>query len=64
MAFDVCLQVLKGVRHDLDRVHPPPQGNRARRRKLTSHNLRLSDIGANSCTEDEFDVCQLLKNSQ
>ena len=57
MAFDVCLQVPKGIRHDLDRVHPPPQGNRARRRKLTSHNLiRLSDTGANSCTGDEFKV--------
>ena len=44
--------------------HPPPQGNRARRRKLTSHNLRLSDIGANSCTGDESEFGCVSVNDQ
>ena len=37
-------------------THPPPQGNRACRSKLTSQNLRLSDIEANSCARDEFEI--------
>ena len=38
--------------------HPPPQDNHARRRELTSRDLRLSDIGANSSTGDEFELSQ------
>ena len=43
-----CLRLSYGISgwayrlgHEYANYHPPPQGNRARRRKLTSHNLTL-----------------------
>ena len=58
MHFKMQKDILKGLLQYLNaKIHPPPQGNRARRRKLTSR-----DIGANTCTGNEFESCVTAEN--